>query len=102
MKIALYQSAETFLTDSVVIGAKAEIKHYASQFSFNKIERGTYAIAIFHDENDNNLLDKNFLGIPLEDYAFSNNATALIGPPSFESAKFSIETDTLTIHIRLN
>ena len=40
---------------------------------FNDIPPGTYAIAVFHDENANGKLDKNFLGIPCEGYGASNN-----------------------------
>jgi uncharacterized protein (DUF2141 family) len=30
------------------------------------------------------------MGIPTEDYAFSNNAMGNMGPPSFEAAKFQV------------
>lgn len=48
----------------------------------------TYALAIYHDENENNKLDKNMFGLPLEKYAFSNNARGTFGPPSFKESSF--------------
>jgi len=36
------------------------------------IPPGTYAIACYHDENDNGKLDTNFLGIPKEGTGASN------------------------------
>ena len=36
------------------------------ELTINDLINGTYAIAISHDINDNNKLDKNFLGIPKE------------------------------------
>lgn len=51
---------------------------------------GTYAIALIHDENENKELDTNFLGVPKEGYGFSNNKTALFGPPSFKDSAFSL------------
>lgn len=42
---------------------------------------GKYAIAVFHDENQNLKLDKSILGWPVEKYGFSNNARGVFGPP---------------------
>ena len=47
---------------------------------------GSYAIAYFHDENDNQKLDTGFLGLPLEGFCFSKNARGTFGPPSFKDA----------------
>ena len=64
------------------------------------IPQGTYAIACYHDENDNGKLDSNFLGIPKEGTGASNNARGSIGPPKFKDAKFQLVSDTsLTIKI---
>lgn len=64
------------------------------------IPQGTYAIACYHDENDNGKLDNNFLGIPKEGVGASNNARGSLGPPKFKDAKFQLASDTsLTIKI---
>ena len=34
---------------------------------------GNYAVQVMHDENENNKLDTNFMGMPIEGYGFSNN-----------------------------
>ena len=44
-------------------------------------------------------LDSNFLGIPTEDYGYSNNASSWFGPPSWEKAKFIFNKEELTIEI---
>lgn len=51
---------------------------------------GTYAIAIYHDVNNNGKLDKNYLGIPAEPYAFSNNPKAKWRSPTFEEAQIEL------------
>lgn len=61
-------------------------------YQFSHVPSGEYAIAIYHDENENNKLDKNFLGIPKEGFGFSNNAKAIFGPPPFYKAKFKLRT----------
>ncbi|MEC8002307.1 MAG: DUF2141 domain-containing protein [Pseudomonadota bacterium] len=38
----------------------------------------------------NNKMDNNFFGIPKEQYGFSNNASAFLGPPVFEAAAFEL------------
>ncbi len=61
---------------------------------------GKYAVALIHDLNKNHKLDKNFLGIPREQWGMSNNPHATIKAPSIEKAMFSLDKDT-EIHIKL-
>ncbi len=49
---------------------------------------GTYAVAVYHDENANVKFDKNWIGLPVEGYGVSNNPTIFLGPPAFDEAKF--------------
>jgi len=51
---------------------------------------GDYALVFFIDANKNNKLDKNFIGIPKEQYGFSNNAMGSLSAPTFDQAKFSV------------
>lgn len=58
------------------------------------IKKGVYSISLFHDENNNGVLDtKGFFGIPSEPYGFSNNPSTTFGPPSFEKCTFLINKD---------
>ena len=66
------------------------------------LKRGTYAIAVFHDENRNDEFDQGLLGIPLEDYGFSNNASGFLGPPSFKDAAVILNKNTVRTVIRLD
>ena len=61
----------------------------------------SYALAVYHDENSNYQLDKNFLGIPLERYGFSNNARGTFGPPSFKEAAFELKSQVLKLNLEL-
>lgn len=47
---------------------------------------GMFAIAAFHDQNADGMLNRNLFGIPTEPYGFSNQARGNFGPPSFEQA----------------
>jgi uncharacterized protein (DUF2141 family) len=60
---------------------------------------GTYAVALFHDQNGNGKLDRNWLGIPSEGVGFSNNPPILAGPPSFDAASFVLDSHDRRIRI---
>jgi uncharacterized protein (DUF2141 family) len=66
-----------------------------------EVPYGNYAIAIYHDINGNQKLDTNWLGIPKEPVAVSNNAKGHMGPPKFKDAKFLIDTATKDLNISL-
>src|SRR5258707_14048410 len=58
------------------------------------IPKGIYAIACYHDENNNGKIDSNLFGIPTEGTGASNNAKGSWGPPKFGDAKFVVDKDT--------
>lgn len=68
---------------------------------FADVAPGPYAVAVFHDVNGNQELDTNFLGIPKEDWAVSNDARPAVGAPRFRDAAVSIPAAGGTIRIRL-
>ena len=47
---------------------------------FNGVKPGKYAVRFIHDENENEELDTNFIGIPKEGFGFSNDAMGKFGP----------------------
>ena len=79
----------------------ADIHDGKSTILFAGIPQGTYAIACYHDENNNGKLDANFLGIPKEGTGASNDAKGSMGPPKFKDAKFQLVSDT-TLAIKIN
>jgi acyl-CoA reductase-like NAD-dependent aldehyde dehydrogenase/uncharacterized protein (DUF2141 family) len=50
---------------------------------------GHYAVAVYLDENGNQKLDKNWMGLPKEAVGVSNNPRKRMGPPHFEDAVFT-------------
>lgn len=86
--------SKTFKQTSMQIDAKS--LHY----TFRDLPQGTYAISVFHDENNNGALDTNLIGIPKENYGFSNNIRHLMRATSFDEAKFVLKKNTqLTINV---
>lgn len=83
------------------IGKTIAIKNNNSLIEFEDLPFGDYAIKAFHDEDSNDDLNTNILGIPIEDYGFSNNARGMFGPPSWEDAKFNFNSETKIIEIEI-
>jgi uncharacterized protein (DUF2141 family) len=81
--------------EGVFSGIEAFIELKESHEFVIDLPEGIYAIALFVDANKNLKIDKNFLGIPKEQFGFSNNAMGKLSAPSFEQAKFKVEGNTL-------
>jgi uncharacterized protein (DUF2141 family) len=61
----------------------------------------TYAVALFHDENDDGHLNTNTLGIPTEGAGFSNDPTLYFGPPSLEKVRFPLHPGDNSVDVRV-
>lgn len=70
------------------------------EYIFKDVPCGDYAIKLYHDENMNQDLDKNFLRIPTEQYGFSNCPGCIL-PPKWEKAKFHFDKEHPVINIDL-
>lgn len=62
---------------------------------------GEYAFAIVHDENGNNQMDTNWIGMPKEGLGTSNNAKGRMGPPKYRDAKFTIPAEGVVQQIKI-
>jgi uncharacterized protein (DUF2141 family) len=100
LHLAIYSSKEVFESDKgdrpgpqpgIVAGS---IKNFSTEVYKETFEipAGTYVIGFYIDANENEKLDTNFIGIPKEEYGFSNNARGTFGPPSFEAASFTLDS----------
>ncbi|MEW6492463.1 MAG: DUF2141 domain-containing protein [Cyanobacteriota bacterium] len=69
--------------------------------TFENLESGTYAIALYHDSNGDEQLNRDGLGIPAEGYGFSNNAPAVTGPPNYADAAFVLIGSDSTVQIQM-
>jgi len=62
---------------------------------------GDYAVALFHDENDNGRIDR--VGpIPKEGFGFSQNPRLYFGPPGFKQARFTVGSSDTRQVIKLH
>lgn len=79
----------------------SEIKSGTATCEFRGIAPGRYAVSAFHDENSNGKIDSNFIGIPKEGLASSNDAKGKFGPPKFDAAAFPFTGGKLELNIKM-
>ena len=85
----------------VIVGTSTVI-NYSAEISFDSISPGKYAIQFFHDENENQKMDFNLIGIPKEKFGSSNNVKPLLGPPKFEKMLINLNENEKIIIIPVN
>lgn len=66
------------------------IKKRRAALTFSNVPYGTYALFLFHDENDNGTIDHNLLRMPTEPLGFSGGfkVSLFSGVPDFDDLKF--------------
>ncbi|MES3023434.1 MAG: DUF2141 domain-containing protein [Pseudomonadota bacterium] len=99
--VAVYNSAGTFLTAAPAGVGGAPAAAGSNMLVIKNLPAGEYAFAVYHDANGNGKMDKNLIGMPTEDYGFSNNAMGKMGPPSFDTAKFALADAGSTVRVSL-
>jgi uncharacterized protein (DUF2141 family) len=103
--IAVYDSKDTWLGEETVLEKQVVIVEARSEDGLVSTELdlppGEYALSIYHDTNDNGDLDTNFIGIPKEPVALSNNARPKFGPPKYKDAVFTLGEEPLTQRISM-
>ncbi len=101
--VGWYNDAADFrVNDKAIYRAEIEVNNQLEEIiQFEDIPHGTYAIAVFLDENDDYELEKNFFGIPTEKYGFSNNILPALRPATFEESSFSLSQYETVVSINL-
>lgn len=86
--LGLHLSNEDF-PDKPVEKFTCLIENNTCKIVLEKLAYGAYAIALFHDENSDEIFDHGFLGFgQKEGFGISNNKHRKFSPPRFRDAKF--------------
>jgi uncharacterized protein (DUF2141 family) len=92
--------------DNVLVAGRwqviAPIENGFAEFDFSQLPAGSYAVVVFHDENDNAQIDHGLLG-PSEPLGFSGGfyLSLFSGLPNFERLKFSSQAPEQTLQVRV-
>jgi uncharacterized protein (DUF2141 family) len=91
--VGLYASEEAYKKGKASFHSKVKAVNGKEVAVFENLPDGEYAVKMYQDENDNNKMDFNMMGIPKEGYGFSNNV-GMFGAPEYTEAKFSVKEST--------
>jgi uncharacterized protein (DUF2141 family) len=101
--IGIYDSADNYLVKEKAILKEVKINAAGpKKIQIEDLPYGNYAVALFHDLNENGEMDRDWLGIPSEPFAFSGQPTSRFRLPRFEEVKFTFSpgSATLTTHLQ--
>lgn len=62
---------------------------------------GNYAIAVYHDANDDRDFNRTFVGMPDEGFGFSQNPKTRLGLPSLSEVRFATQVGDNAVDIQL-
>jgi uncharacterized protein (DUF2141 family) len=65
------------------------------------VPAGSYGVVVLHDENKNQKLDRNFLGVPVEGFGFANNPRVFLTAPPFQSALVNVACPVTDIAVKI-
>jgi uncharacterized protein (DUF2141 family) len=81
--------------------ASVEIVNGTATAIFAGVPYGEYAVAAYHDENNNGKMDTGFLGIPVEGVGASNNPHPKFSAPSFTECRFDVRAPEKLVLIEM-
>lgn len=103
MLISLFSAEEGFPQDASKAFRKmrSPIAGESVAVSLEDVPFGTYAVAVLHDENLNEVMDTNLIGIPREGAGASRNPRVRFGPPRFGESVFVFDRDPYRMEVDL-
>lgn len=102
VRLALYSSEAAFMDEK-----KATLYNFPAgkpgvlEANIPQLPQGTYAFAVFLDENNNRKLDKNLFGVPIEPYGFSKQPPSKWRLPTFNEVKFVLDGPSRQVEVKL-
>lgn len=101
-RFELYASSKDFLNHKkATFSTTVALGPEPVKAQFQSVPFGEYAVAVFHDENKNGILDKNFIGMPLEGCGFTT-PTKPKGPVAFNDARFVLNQATRLCAVQIS
>lgn len=79
----------------------ARVEAGRARILLDDLPYGTYAVALFHDENDNGVIDVNFFKVRVEGVAFSRDAVAGLEYPRYKDAALEVYKGGATINVTM-
>ena len=102
VRVGVFDSSATWLEgEKALARAVTKAAQPATVVTIDGLKPGTYAVALYHDENGNAKHDRNFLGVPVEGFGFTRNPTVVLSPPSFAECSVEVPEAGAEVSVRL-
>ena len=101
--IGIWNSKDGFPKDRAKAFRQASVSilNEMAVATFSELPYGEYAVALFHDENNNGRMDTRFPGKPVEGIGSSNNPHPRFSAPTFSECRFEVNSTEMTIEIKM-
>jgi uncharacterized protein (DUF2141 family) len=103
IRVGVFDSPATWLDGDKAL-ARLVVKAATPRtvLRFEGLAPGTYAVAFYHDENENRKHDRNFLGVPVEGFGFTRDPTVVLSAPAFAQCTIEVppEGAAVTVHAK--
>lgn len=100
--LSLFASEADFDTGGKpVASTMAPVKGDTAEAVFTGLPAGQYAVKAFHDIDGDGKMGTTPFGMPLEPYAFSNDAVGEAGPAKWAVANFAVGTGAVVHSIKI-
>tara|TARA_R110002051_G_scaffold140598_1_gene213635 strand:+ start:1478 stop:1900 length:423 start_codon:yes stop_codon:yes gene_type:complete len=99
--VALYDSEADWSDGAPVRTARIDVAAGQRTVTFDDLPAGDYGMKAYHDVNGDGTMNSNPFGMPVEPYAFSNNAVGNMGPARWGQARVTVTgaiSQTIRIH----
>ena len=100
MVLTVYDSEENWLRTGIAQEVRAVNGQHTVTFSID-LPAGDYAFHAYQDLDMNGRMRTNFIGIPREPTAVSNDATGRFGPPRFADASIAVGESPVRVPMNL-
>jgi len=89
VRLALYDNPADFMVEAKAVLHNFRVdKKGTLEATLDNLPVGKYAFAVFLDENNNMVLDKNLMGVPTEPYGFSKKPPSKWRLPTWNEVEF--------------
>ncbi|MEL6274196.1 MAG: DUF2141 domain-containing protein [Bacteroidota bacterium] len=103
VRVAIFSAPEDYQTGKSMSGwvTKLTGEPYPAQIGIPALPPGKYVIAAFHDLNENEKLDRNLFGVPVEPYGFVRTPQNKWRKPRWDEISFEVTDQTKAISVEM-
>ncbi|MDH5731022.1 MAG: DUF2141 domain-containing protein [Gammaproteobacteria bacterium] len=105
LRMALFEQSQQELFPKHIEKARyqqsARIENQQAVIQLHQLPPGRYAAFVFHDEDNDQIMDHNWIGFPQELFGFVKNYQVKMLPPKFDEVAFDVQKENLQFEIQL-